>query len=264
MKIIHVSDLHFGRQDKGPAEALSQVMASIGPQLIVISGDLTQTASNEEFRLVRAFMDGLPCPYITIPGNHDIPEFPLTERFFAPYKRYKTHISDNLFPVMQFDEMVIAGLNSARPVIPHWNWANGRLSRAQFVELEKLLGPDDGRWRLCTFHHPIHKMEDSPLDLTVFGGKRAMKRIAELQVDLVMTGHVHHASITTLGTDKHKTVYLSASTTLSNRIREQENGFNLITLKPDEFTIEHYRLRNGGFSTEGSFSHKRITVNDPA
>lgn len=258
MKIVHVSDLHFGRQDKRPGEALSRALGQIAPDLIIISGDLTQTASHEEFRLVRAFMDGLPCPYLTVPGNHDIPEFPLVERFFAPYKRYTTYISGDLAPFVSFETMVVAGLNSARPIIPHWNWANGRLSRRQFAELEKKLGPDDGRWRLCVFHHPIHKMENSPLDVTVFGGRRAMKRIAELGIDLVMTGHVHHTSITTLGTDRHKTVYLSASTTLSSRLRAQENGFNLVTLREDAFDIEHYMLRTDGFTQTERFTHKRM------
>lgn len=264
MKIVHLSDVHFGRQDAGPLEGLRRALVEIGPDLVIISGDLTQDATHGEFKDVRAFLDALPCKWFCVPGNHDVPTLAWGERFFTPFKRYRTYITPDLAPCMEFEQAIIAGLNSARGALPHWNWANGRLSRGQFAKLAQQLGEADGRWRICVFHHPIHKIEDSPLDVTVFGGKRAMKELARLKVDLVLTGHVHHAAITTLGTPDHHTVYLSASTALSNRLRVQENGFNLITLGRGSFVISHYLYKDGTFSLSNSFTHKREEKKDQA
>jgi hypothetical protein len=77
-------------------------------------------------------------------------------------------------------------------------------------------------------------------------------------VDLILTGHVHHASITTLGDEQHQNVYLSASTALSSRKRGQENGFNIITLEEDEFDIEIFTLENTRFECMKTYTHRRL------
>ncbi len=264
MRLVHISDLHFGAVVPDLPDALRSAIMEARPDLVAVSGDLTMRGLKEEFQEARAFLDSIPFPKVVVPGNHDVPTLAWGERFFTPFKRYRTYITPDLAPCMEFEQAIIAGLNSARGALPHWNWANGRLSRGQFAKLAQQLGEADGRWRICVFHHPIHKIEDSPLDVTVFGGKRAMKELARLKVDLVLTGHVHHAAITTLGTPDHHTVYLSASTALSNRLRVQENGFNLITLGRGSFVISHYLYKDGTFSLSNSFTHKREEKKDQA
>jgi 3',5'-cyclic AMP phosphodiesterase CpdA len=43
-KLAHISDLHFGRIDEEVVEALLVDLRGLGPDLIVVSGDLTQRA----------------------------------------------------------------------------------------------------------------------------------------------------------------------------------------------------------------------------
>jgi len=259
LKIVHLSDLHFGTQESGIVNALQEAVHKIGPDLVVISGDFTQIASVEEFELAQSFIEALPCEALCVPGNHDVPARNLVQRFFAPYKRYKNFIASDLSPVWENETAFIAGINSARRALPHWNWANGAISQEQRQHLQTLFNPAEPRWSICTFHHPIHKVDDMPLDVTVFGRKRTLQLIQNLKIDLVLTGHVHHASVTTRGDEEHQTVYLSASTALSSRTRGQENGFNLITLDDQKMSIQVFRLDAGGaFVSVQSLERKRL------
>ena len=149
--------------------------------------------------------------------------------------------------------MIIGGINSARRAVLHWNWANGAISNQQREWLRNKYKTDDSRWKICMFHHPIHKVDDMPLDVTVSGRKRTLELIQELEIDLVLTGHVHHASIISRGNEEHQTIYLSASTALSSRRRGQENGFNVIELLDDKMIIEIYKMQNSNFSAVEKF-----------
>lgn len=259
MKIVHLSDLHFGTEDAVIVEKLVEEINDIGASLIIVSGDFTQRAKRVEFTHAQNFIRKLNAPCFCVPGNHDIPPVNLLRRFTHPYHRYERYISDTIEPVWENETAVVVGLNSARSVLPHWNWANGALSRSQCDGLSNHFDPCDARWRICTFHHPIHKVEDMPLDVTVFGHKRAIKTMSELKVDIVLTGHVHHASVTMKGDETHQTVYLSASTALSSRLRGQENGFNVITLDDNNMTIEVHKLLSGSFSITDTLTHKRLS-----
>ncbi len=257
MKIIHLSDLHFGTEDLRVVTMLEETINSLQPGLVIASGDFTQRAKNREFIHAKDFLSRLNAPAFCVPGNHDLPPVDLMQRFTQPYKRYRRFICDTLEPSWQNEEVVVGGFNSARRMLPHWNWANGAISDEQRQKMRDLYDPGEQRWTICTFHHPVHKVDDMPLDVTVFGKKRTMQIIQDLKIDLVLTGHVHHASLTTKGDDMHQTVYLSASTALSSRLRGQENGFNIITLDPDKMIVEFAKLSANSFTVTDKFIHTR-------
>lgn len=256
MKIIHLSDLHFGTEDNSVVESLQTAIYTQKPAFVIVSGDFTQIGSTAEFEKAQAFLNSLPCPFLAVPGNHDVPAWDLWERFTDPYKKYRRFIDADLNPVSKHDNVLVAGINSARRAVPHWNWANGAVSSTQRQNLPQTFDGFEG-WRVCTLHHPIHKVQDMPIDVTVFGRKRTLQCFQDLKIDLVLTGHVHHASITTLGNQEHQTVYLSASTALSSRVRGQENGFNIITLSGNTMSIEILAFKNGDFETIKRLEHIR-------
>ena len=258
MKIIHLSDLHFGTEEDKVVQSLKAAIQNIAPDLVIVSGDFTQIGNTAEFQMAADFIQTLPCPVFSIPGNHDVSRFNLWQRFTRPFKKYREYINTNLDPVYETDQLLVAGVNSARRALPHWNWANGAVGQAQRDRLKKIFSPEETRWTLCTLHHPIHKFENMPLDVTVFGGKKTMQLIQNLKIDLVLTGHVHHASISTFGDDHHKTVFLSASTALSSRLRDHENGFNLITLDDISMQVDVYSLTdNAGFKIGSTYRQDR-------
>ena len=259
MKIIHLSDLHFGTEENFIVVALKKAIEKAQPDLVIISGDFTQVGSAAEFELAQNFIQSLSAPVFCVPGNHDITRYSLWERFFNPYKKFKKYVEQSLFPVFKSKDVVIAGINSARRILPHWNWANGAISGGQLRHLEttfKIYDKNKTKRRVCVFHHPVHKALEAPLDTVVFGARNALEALSALEVDLVLTGHVHHASVTTLGDINHKTIYLSASTALSTRLRDQQNGFNLVELGDKTMDIKIYSFENGSFKCVEKYSQQ--------
>jgi 3',5'-cyclic AMP phosphodiesterase CpdA len=253
LRFLHLSDLHFGTESEHIVQHLTDAIKKLAPDLIVISGDFVQIANDVEFIKARDFIESLSSPVFCVPGNHDIPRYNWPERFFNPYKKYKKFINENFEPVLAGDHFIMTGLNTARPLLPHWNWANGAISKMQLHYLESSLTGDGNKYRICVMHHPIHKAEKAPLKVTVFGASEAMQKIHDLKVDLVLTGHVHHASITVI----KNTVFASASTAISQRLRAQENGFNVIDFAPDNFEISHFVYNRENFLKTTSFRHEK-------
>ncbi|MCK6417734.1 MAG: metallophosphoesterase [Alphaproteobacteria bacterium] len=258
MKIAHLSDLHFGTEKQALVQALLQVLNDLRPDLVVISGDFTQHGMPHEFQRAHQFLNQIPCRTLCVPGNHDIPRYNLYDRFFRPYHSYRRWISPSLYPVIAARDLKIVGINSARPILPHWNWAYGAVSGSQLdwldYQFRQAATPiNDIAFRLCVLHHPIQKAPEFPLAVKVFGARQALAKIQDLKIDLVLTGHVHHAAITTID----NTVYVSASTTLSHRTRTQENGFNVIVIDEDFFDVQHFRYGRNQFEEVFQSRHAR-------
>ncbi|MGD8325142.1 MAG: metallophosphoesterase, partial [Gammaproteobacteria bacterium] len=74
-RLLHISDLHFGRPYVPEAgEALQRIAPSLELDAIVVTGDISQRAKAREFEAARRFLDRLPSvPMLVIPGNHDVP-----------------------------------------------------------------------------------------------------------------------------------------------------------------------------------------------
>ena len=60
--IVHLSDLHFGRVDPKIVAPLVRTVETAAPDLVVVSGDLTQRARGGQFREARRFLDRLTFP----------------------------------------------------------------------------------------------------------------------------------------------------------------------------------------------------------
>src|ERR1700688_4937543 len=96
--IAQISDLHikapgslaYGRVDT--ARALERCVAALNefrpkPDLVVISGDLADTPTAEEYEHLKRLLARLDLPFVGIPGNHDSRElmraaFPLAAYAF--------------------------------------------------------------------------------------------------------------------------------------------------------------------------------------
>src|SRR6266849_8571631 len=107
--IVHLSDIHFGRVDTRLIAPLVETVKEIKPDLVAVSGDLTQRARSHQFREARAFLDSLPHPQIIVPGNHDVPLHNVLARFAQPLDKYKRYITDDLHPAYVDEEIVVVG-----------------------------------------------------------------------------------------------------------------------------------------------------------
>jgi 3',5'-cyclic AMP phosphodiesterase CpdA len=239
--IVHLSDIHFGRVDPRLVAPLVRTVQEIAPDLVAISGDLTQRARRRQFEQARAFLDQLPAPQLVVPGNHDVPLFNLAARFLNPYGGYRRHIAEDLEPVFEDAEMIAVGLNSARSLQLH---GGGRLNETQVARAAaRLRAAPPGAMRIVVTHHPFDLPAGHRLDELIGRSGMAMPQLAAAGADLFLAGHLHvsHVGHTAerYHTPGHSALVVQAGT-LSTRGRGEVNAINVVRLAPPRITIERY------------------------
>jgi 3',5'-cyclic AMP phosphodiesterase CpdA len=262
--ILHASDVHFGKADPDIVERFLQEIEARKPDLVVLSGDFTQVGSEAEFEQAAHFIERITAPVFTIPGNHDVPRFNLYQRFFDPMRRYREFISPIEDTVYEDDDIHVVGINTARPIVPHWNWANGMVSQDQIQFVwNQFRYAHESKVRIFVCHHPLMNVESVPIDTIVWGSTDLLHILEEQHVDLVLTGHVHHASILPReeGLPPGPVMIGSASAT-STRLREQKNGYNLIRIEPHKIHVDLIHWDGTAHSSFQSFEMSRALRGD--
>lgn len=251
-RILHLSDLHFGRVSTPLVEPLVALAHRLRPHLTVISGDLTQRARPVEFRQAADFIARLPGPVLAVPGNHDIPlDNPLL-RLFVPWRGYRRFIHAELEPVFEDDEMIVAGVNT----VNRWAWQQGRVGRGMVARLTGLFADAGRRTCIAVMHHPLeHRPEWDKTPMR--GAVRALAPLAEAGTDIVLCGHIHRAHIAPI-TATPFILSVQAGTGLSDRVRGGGNSLNLIKLTGEEVGIETLSLGpDGAFTAEANTRFRR-------
>ena len=237
--IAHISDLHFGRINPLLPPALRAALLQAQPDVVVVSGDLTQRARRAEFVKARAFLDTLPFPQIVVPGNHDVPLHDVMRRWLAPLEKYRHYIGSDIEPFYADEEIVIQGLSTARSL----TWKNGRINRVQVERTcTKLTGTGPDVTRIVVTHHPFGLPGEKHDGSLVGRAEMAITAFTECRVDMILSGHFHigHAGIwgqrySALG---HAAILVQAGTATSTRQREEANSWNLIRIDRPDVTIE--------------------------
>ena len=237
--IAHLSDLHFGRINPAIAPALSLAIAAARPDLVVVSGDLTQRARRGEFRAARRFLETLPQPQLVVPGNHDMPLYNVMARWLNPLSRYRRFISDDLQPYFEDAEIAVLGINTARAN----TFKNGRVNAGQIVHAcGRFEASATGKTRIIVTHHPFDLPQSGDAALLVGGARLAMAGFAESRVDLILSGHLHgnHAaeSSARYGGSSRPVLLVQAGTATSTRLRGEENSFNLLHLDAASIRVD--------------------------
>jgi 3',5'-cyclic AMP phosphodiesterase CpdA len=257
--IVHLSDLHFGRVNPLLLDPLIRVVREVDPDLIAISGDLTQRARTYQFQEARAFLDALPKPRIVVPGNHDIPLHNVFARFLEPLTKYKRYITDDLQPVYEDEEVAIVGVNTARSLV----FKGGRINESQVSRLrDKFCSLGDDVVKVVVTHHPFDLPEGHDERDLVGRAKMAMTGLAECGADLFLAGHLH---VSHTGHTKRYNIHgysalvVQAGTATSTRERGEANSFNLLRIEHPAITVEKYEwdgsTESFAVSTVEQFKH---------
>lgn len=249
--IVHLSDIHFGRVHLNLVEPLIRSVNQLKPDVVAISGDLTQRARTYQFKEARAFLDTLPEPQIVVPGNHDVPLHNLFTRFFQPLVKYRRYISEDLQPFFADDEIAIVGVNTARS----FTFKGGRVNQTQLDSVrEKLCPLPDEITKAIVTHHPFDLPEGHNEGDLVGRSRMAMEVLANCGADLFLAGHLHvsHTGHTAkrYNIKGHSALVVSAGTAASTRGRGEANSFNVLFVQHPEIRVErlHWQPDAGQFS----------------
>jgi 3',5'-cyclic AMP phosphodiesterase CpdA len=238
--IAHISDLHFGAVDAGVVEALRDALLVLAPDLVAVSGDLTQRARDAQFRAARKFLDALPFPRVVVPGNHDVPLYDVLSRFGNPLGNFRRHISGERFPAYQDDEIAACGADTTRS----FTIKDGGLRTTDVRRLGAWLdGLSPRVVRIVVCHHPLDAPSTTAQRLTYPRPDiAAMTTLIERGADVFLTGHLHlsstgHSAVR-YPAHRRTAILVGAGTATSHRSRGEGNAFNLLRVTAEEVSVD--------------------------
>lgn len=245
--IAHISDLHFGREMPEVVEALAAEINHTPPDLVAVSGDLTQRARIHEFQAARAFLDRLPQSVLVVPGNHDVPANPF-RRFTSPWKHWKHYLSAELEPVIRAEHFCAVGVNSARRAGLYFDWSRGRINLEQLEWAEAIFSTCQKDLHIVVAHHPFLLTEASVRRRTISRADIALPRLLKSEVDLILGGHVHLAYSGVV----EGLVVAQTGTSLSSRLKGEPNSYNRIRADGEVIEIDNMVWQQPCFICSGT------------
>jgi 3',5'-cyclic AMP phosphodiesterase CpdA len=235
--LAHLSDLHFGAEEPAIVAALAADIAEYKPDLVAVSGDLTQRARHREYVAAMTFLRALPVPVLAVPGNHDVTPVNLLERFADPWARWRAHVGAATEPAWQDAEIAVLGVNTARRFAFELNWAHGRLGRRRLARLEaRLAALPATPFRIVVAHHPFVAPALRPGARIVGNAGPALAILARHGVGLVLTGHLHLPDIRPAA-ERAGMLLVQAATATSHRRRGTPNAWHRIVIGDGEARV---------------------------
>lgn len=248
--VAHLSDIHCGaRSDLPQLAALERFLPTLAPQVIVVSGDVTQRARHGEFQCVLRLLDtlGQIAPVHLVPGNHDV------QWWRSPYgllgtrvlhSKWRHYFGEDLTPVLEREGIIVAGMLSANGVCwgattwnPNDTAVKGNLPRREVDRVRAIFAAAPAHAvRLAVLHHNVlpgvisHRWGLSrPL--------ATQRALLSLDADVVLCGHDHTEGA---GQIEGRLVVSTAGTHSVRTRGGRPSAFNLIRIDDRRIQVEHY------------------------
>ena len=159
----------------------------------LVTGDLTDTGTLEEYGEVRPILDRLECPYFVIPGNHD--DAATMRQAFGDHD-YMPEGGDFLHYAIDAYPVRLVGLDSTVPGQP-----GGLLCADRLEWLDACLSAQPDAPSLLFMHHPPFETGIGHMDVQNLANAGEFIRLLSRhsQVRHVACGHVHRAIDTVIG-----------------------------------------------------------------
>jgi 3',5'-cyclic-AMP phosphodiesterase len=243
--VAQISDLHikspgqlaYGKVDT--AAALARCVAELNrftPKLdvVVISGDLVDTPSAEEYVHLKELLEPLAIPFVAVPGNHD------DRNLLRSSLRHQTYAdADGALNIgLQVGPLDLFVLDSSVPGAAH-----GELSAATLNWLDAQLARGRERPALIFLHHPPFITGITHMDVQNLRNADALAAIvrAHPRVRLIASGHVHRAVLAsfagvpaTICPAPNHAVALDLAQLYPPALRIEPPGFHVHAFLPDD------------------------------
>lgn len=180
-RIVHLSDLHAGSQ-YFVANLLDRALVEINdlaPDMVVITGDLTNMGYRQEYREAAEYLERLACPdVLVVPGNHDSRNVGYThfERIWGRHDH-----------VIRKNGITLLGVDSTEPDLDYGSIGRGRYAWIKDTFLEH---PDD--FKVFALHHHLLPIPGTGRERNVVhDAGDVLELLLECGVRLVLSGHKH-------------------------------------------------------------------------
>ena len=231
IRLLQVSDPHFGTERAEVLEALERMVRSRPPDVLVLSGDITQRARRRQFEAARDFCDRLAVPSrLVIPGNHDIPLYDLVTRAVAPYRGFVAAFGPDLEPELDLAGLRVITVNTTRP----GRHKHGEVSPAQIASASaRLRSARRDQLRVVVTHQPVDVPAAHEEHNLLRGHADAVAAWVAAGADVVMGGHIHWPFVRPLSVRfpalGRRAWCVQAGTAVSRRVRDgRPNSVNLL------------------------------------
>ncbi|MCA0274078.1 MAG: metallophosphoesterase [Proteobacteria bacterium] len=242
-RLLHLTDLHFGSERADLVQPLHEAVVAARPDLLIVSGDLTHRARAGQFRRAMEFLRGLGLPFVTLPGNHDIPLFNLPARFLATFGGWQRHVAPDLSPMREAGAALIFCANTADP----YRWRGGQLRDDDLRRIfAGLKGRKNGMVPILACHHPLKVPAGFRRDET-HGVETALPGLVRDGLQVVLTGHLHHWEIGLGITEAtpQPLLMVQTGTALCDRPGERDHGFSVLDLEADAISVTPWIAADG-------------------
>src|SRR5918995_911234 len=219
MQIVQLSDLHIGGLFKEDAfNTIVNEVNELSPDVVIISGDLTDDGLIFQFQQARTLIQKLNCSnMIALPGNHDYRHtgYLLFKKFF-PFRPSNAY---------EFNKTLIITLATARP-----DRDEGEVGHRQNLWLEKILSDEKykKKTKIVAMHHHLIGVPDTGTDkIVIVDAGDILRTCLQYKVGLVLCGHKHRPWLWNL-----ETLDIAyAGTASSTRFRGfTKNTYNIIEI----------------------------------
>ena len=222
--LVHISDLHCGPKFKEEVllEAIDEIN-ELNPEVVVVTGDLTEDGLIEEFREAKRYLALIKCKHLIVgSGNHDARTtgYLLLPKFFG-----------NPSSVTRVDNVAIIMLNSSRP-----DRDDGEIGYNQGLWMKSQLENYKDSFKIVALHHHLIPVPDTGMERNIVSDAGDfLWTLTKYDVNLVLCGHRHRPWLWTLG----KLMILHAGTVSTNRFRGfYQNTYNIIEIVNNTVTAK--------------------------
>lgn len=236
MRIIQITDCHLhadpqARCRTGVAfprfEAVVSRAAEFQPDVVIVSGDISQDHSSGSYTLAEQALSRLDCPWYWLAGNHDLPEL------MADRQGLVGEVAAGRWRLLLADT--------------HWSGhTRGQLGDIELKALDERLGQDAKRPVLLFMHHPPLDVGSAWLDALGLVDREALRKVLDGHAQLrgIVCGHIHQAfvgefatscgGVPVYGTPSTSDQFLPGSETFAVD-PDAGPGFRVFDLGDDEF-----------------------------
>lgn len=233
MKIAHISDLHLTGKNFVVAwgNYLLNHLNTMRPDIVIITGDMTEDGYLHEYERVKQFVDGISARKLIVPGNHDARNkgYEIFEEFF-----------ETRTPFFENDSVTIVGVDSSEPDID-----DGHIGRENYDMIKEAFSTE--KITILALHHHVIPIPGTGRERNILrDAGDVLKLCVEANIDIVLSGHKHMPWTWKL----ENSHFVTAGTACSSKLKGRSYpSFNFLRIVDGKIEAEEVNTVTGNTKT---------------